>query len=129
MNDAACCLLQATAPVKLQVEEALNKGVGSFQELLQQQKDTLRLLQEDYSSYVEQACVHPSVVMAQRYSCVSSPDANERMKFTPGIMQKVTRDVMEKDVNFVHITRFCILISGLQSRENIIHNPAADLYD
>jgi hypothetical protein len=86
MNDVARCSLQAASPVKLHVEEALNKGVGS--ELLQQQKDTLRLLQEDYSSYVEQACVHPSVVMAQRYSCVSSPDANEGLKFifTPGIM-------------------------------------------
>jgi hypothetical protein len=129
MNDIARCSLQATAPVKLHVEEALNKGVGSFQELLQQQKDTLRLLQEDYSSYVEQACVHPSVVMAQRYTCVRSPDANERMKFTPGIMHKVTSDAMGKDVTFVHITRICILISGLQSRENSFHKPPADLYD
>ncbi len=63
-----CCSLQATAPVKLQVEEALNKGVGSFQELLQQQKETLRSLQQDYSSYAEQASVHPSVVVAQRES-------------------------------------------------------------
>ena len=56
-------LLQATAPVKLQVEEALTRGVSSFQDVLQQQKDTLRQLQDDYNSYTGQACLHPSVVL------------------------------------------------------------------
>ena len=56
-------LLQATAPVKLQVEEALTRGVSSFQDVLQQQKETLRQLQQDYNSYTGQACVHPSVVL------------------------------------------------------------------
>jgi hypothetical protein len=87
-------LLQATAPVKLQVEEALNKGVGSFQELLQQQKDALQSLQQDYSSYTELACLHPSVVMAQRESTISSrEEAKERaLRSTPGIMRQVTCD-------------------------------------
>ena len=53
-------LLQATAPVKLQVEESL---VNSFQVVLQQQKETLRQLQQDYNSYTGKACVHPSVVL------------------------------------------------------------------
>jgi hypothetical protein len=84
-------LLQATAPVKLQVEEALNKGVGSFQELLQQQKDALKSLQQDYSSYTELACLHPSVIMAQREHTVSREEAKERaLRSAPGIMRQVT---------------------------------------
>ena len=73
IEGACCCmcnargcvtqLLQATAPVKLQVEEALTRGVSSFQDVLQQQKETLRQLQQDYNSYTGQACVHPSVVL------------------------------------------------------------------
>jgi hypothetical protein len=85
-----CCSLQATAPVKLQVEEALNKGAGSFQELLQQQKETLRSLQQDYSFYTELASVHPSVIMAQRESIIRNPESNERMNCSRGIMRQVT---------------------------------------
>ena len=84
-------VLQATAPVKLQVEEALNKGIGSFQELLQQQKDTLRQLQQDYNSYTAHACVHPSVVVAQRESgAVGQEAAAAAVRSTRVIMRQVT---------------------------------------
>lgn len=73
------------------MEEALNKGVGSFQELLQQQKDALKSLQQDYSSYTELACLHPSVIMAQREHTVSREEAKERaLRSAPGIMRQVT---------------------------------------
>ena len=66
----------------------MNKGIGSFQELLQQQKDTLQRLQQDYCSYTELACVHPSVVIAHRES--SGASAQERMlQSTRGIMRQV----------------------------------------
>ena len=87
-------VLQATAPVKLQVEEALNKGIGSFQELLQQQNDTLRLLKQDHSSYAKLACVHPSVVMAHQEdsesNCGNSPTKERVSRSTRGIMRQVT---------------------------------------
>jgi len=85
-----CCRQQRL--VKLQVEEALNKGVGSFQELLQQQKDALKSLQQDYSSYTELACLHPGVIMAQRERAVSGEEANRRGigVSAPGIMRQVT---------------------------------------
>ena len=79
-------LLQATAPVKLQVEEALNRGIGSFQELLLQQKETLQSLQQDYLSYKEHECVHPSVVMAKH---ANSPESKFRASFDTGIMRQV----------------------------------------
>ena len=37
--------------------------MNSFQVVLQQQKETLRQLQQDYNSYTGKACVHPSVVL------------------------------------------------------------------
>jgi hypothetical protein len=123
-----CCSLQATAPVKLQVEEALNKGVGSFQELLQQQKETLRSLQQDYSSYAEQASVHPSVVVAQRESAARSSEANERLNHGRGIMRQVTNaGQVRKSSGLPHVTQNLFLISGLQSRAHIIHKPRAHL--
>ena len=93
-HDAQGIWLQATAPVKLQVEEALSQGIGSFQELLQQQNDTLRLLKQDYSSYAKLACVHPSVVMAHREdsesNCGNSPTKERVSRSTRGIMRQVT---------------------------------------
>ena len=72
------------------MEEALNKGIGSFQELLQQQKDELKRLQQDYSSYTELACLHPSVVMAHRASSDGSSQMQERTsRSTKSIMRQV----------------------------------------
>jgi hypothetical protein len=71
------------------VEEALNKGIGSFQELLRQQKDTLILLQQECASYTGQASMHPSVAMVQR--AVGSDDGAGRSHSTQGFLRQVTK--------------------------------------